>query len=264
MVLICYFLVSNNHVSDAWTFSGITHRQAYGLELNRDPDVVAPELTNREKQQRAKLWQAIMFQDTSLSFFLGLPPSTLHHDIPTSYLSCASRLQDSQFSIDSPGNDPSLVSASLKSDFNDRASLQAMWEHAGFVQTHICIPKSLGRPISTSTAHKTQLISQFREIYSSWEAPFSSMDPGRFDMLDQRLARQLIAISCNYFHVLTVLYMEKNHDLGIACDVYGALDAAHEAMSAFFAHVRLCPGQVDIWGVYHTRAFAQAVGDNIL
>jgi hypothetical protein len=258
MVLICYFLVSNNHVSDAWTFSGITHRQAYGLGLNRDPDVVTPELPYQGKQQRARLWQAIMFQDTSLSLFLGLPTSTLHHDIPKSYLNCTSTLQDPTFASHSGGS-TSLEIASPELNNHDRAFFQAIWEYATFVQTHICIPKSLGESISKSSAHKIQLISQFREMYSSWPSPFNSKDPVRFSISDQRLVRQLIAISSSYFYVLTILYMDKKPDLMVLCDVYDALDAAHEALSAFFAHVRLCPGQVDIWGTYHTRAFAQAV-----
>ena len=37
MVLITYFLMNDNHGSDAYAFAGILIRQAYALGLNRDP-----------------------------------------------------------------------------------------------------------------------------------------------------------------------------------------------------------------------------------
>lgn len=37
MVLLCYFLINDNHASDGWAFAGILMRQAYAMGLHRDP-----------------------------------------------------------------------------------------------------------------------------------------------------------------------------------------------------------------------------------
>lgn len=39
MVLICYFLINDNHASDGWAFAGILMRQAYAMGLHRDPKI---------------------------------------------------------------------------------------------------------------------------------------------------------------------------------------------------------------------------------
>jgi hypothetical protein len=39
MVLLCYFLINDNHASDGWSFAGILMRQAYAMGLHRDPNI---------------------------------------------------------------------------------------------------------------------------------------------------------------------------------------------------------------------------------
>jgi hypothetical protein len=39
MVLVCYFLINDNHASDGWAFAGILMRQAYAMGLHRDPHI---------------------------------------------------------------------------------------------------------------------------------------------------------------------------------------------------------------------------------
>lgn len=39
MVLVCYFLINDNHASDGWAFAGILMRQAYAMGLHRDPNI---------------------------------------------------------------------------------------------------------------------------------------------------------------------------------------------------------------------------------
>jgi hypothetical protein len=39
MVLVCYFLINDNHASDGWAFAGILIRQAYAMGLHRDPNI---------------------------------------------------------------------------------------------------------------------------------------------------------------------------------------------------------------------------------
>ncbi|KAL8832965.1 MAG: hypothetical protein Q9170_004625 [Blastenia crenularia] len=75
MVLITYFLMNDNHASDAWAFAGILQRQAYALGLNRDPSIVKPDAHPSEMQQRRKVWQAVFMQDTFLSVIIKLPPT---------------------------------------------------------------------------------------------------------------------------------------------------------------------------------------------
>ncbi|KAF5724948.1 zn 2cys6 transcription factor [Fusarium mundagurra] len=74
MVLLVHFLVNNNHVSEAWEFSGILIRQAQAMGLHRDSTIgmcLLPAGTSSftdlgtlvttganlfEKQQRRKIW----------------------------------------------------------------------------------------------------------------------------------------------------------------------------------------------------------------
>ena len=81
MVLIIYFLMNDNHAADAWAFAGILIRQAYALGLNRDPSIIVPHAHPFEKQQRRKVWQAVLFQDTFLTVILKLPPTATHTDV---------------------------------------------------------------------------------------------------------------------------------------------------------------------------------------
>ncbi|KAI4194763.1 MAG: hypothetical protein LQ350_007585 [Teloschistes chrysophthalmus] len=81
MVLITYFLMNDNHASDAWAFAGILQRQAYALGLNRDPSIVQPNAHPLEMQQRRKVWQAVFIQDTFLSVIIKLPPTVTHNDV---------------------------------------------------------------------------------------------------------------------------------------------------------------------------------------
>ncbi|KAA8571891.1 hypothetical protein EYC84_001843 [Monilinia fructicola] len=81
MVLITYFLINDNHASDGWAFAGILIRQAYAMGLHRDPNIVTPTASIFDKQQRRKLWQAVLLQDTFLTVLLSLPPSATHTDV---------------------------------------------------------------------------------------------------------------------------------------------------------------------------------------
>jgi hypothetical protein len=81
MVLICYFLMNDNHASDAWAFGGLLVRQSYAMGLHRDPDIIVPRCSLSDKQQRRKLWQAVFFQDTFLTVLLKLPPTATFSDV---------------------------------------------------------------------------------------------------------------------------------------------------------------------------------------
>lgn len=183
-ILICYFLISNNHISDAWTFSGMTQRQAYGLGPNRNPDIVRPDDTFSQRQQRCRLWQATMFQDTSLSLYCEMPPGTAFHDIDPTCLRCHDSTIDSQ--LESPDSSSPLtelfISSVDETQVNDVAFLRVMWEYATWSRAKICIPRALRRAIGTDAAHKVQLIAGFREMYSNWAPPFNSYSESRFSV----------------------------------------------------------------------------------
>lgn len=237
------------------------HRQAYGLGLNLDPEVHHPEASFAEKQLRAKLFWAVAFQDTSLSLYCELPPSILTYDIDSRSL----RNTTATDSHREASRDPLL---DIFSDFaipsqNDREEndvnfMTAMWQYTSFCQTHLCIPRALRRAVCTDSVHKAKLIAEFRALYSAWPAPFNSTNPSRFDGWDTRLTRQTIATSSNYYWVLCDLLMDSNEAFGVEPDFDGALDAAHEGLTAFFALVRLVPSQADSWSAHHTRAYDQA------
>lgn len=238
------------------------HRQAYGLGLNLNPDVHHPDASFAEKQLRLKLWQSVQFQDTSLSLYCEQPPATLYSDIdvsglrstPTSPQESSGAARDSTMDIFS--EIPAF--SQQNKEQNDVNFMSAMWQFTSFCQKHLCIPRALRRAVCTDAVHKAKMIAEFREMYSRWSAPFNSTTPNRFDAWDTRVIRQTIAASSNFFWVLMFLYMDSNETAGVESDYDGALDAAHEGLTAFFALVRLAPSQADAWSAHHTRAYDQA------
>lgn len=56
MVLVINSLVASHRGSDAWTFSGIAQRQAYGLKLHRNPTIVAPSAQTWEVSCKVKFF----------------------------------------------------------------------------------------------------------------------------------------------------------------------------------------------------------------
>lgn len=251
MIMITYYLISNNHISDAWTFSGMTQRQAYGLGLNLIPYISRPEDSFLQRQQRCRLWQATMFQDTSLSLYCAMPPGTTFHDIDPSCLRCHETFpavnQHESPETSSPLTDLSINSIDDESQVNDVAFRRAMLEYATWCQSKICIPRALRRGLCTDAAHKAKLIAEFLSMYLNWSPPFNSYSDSRFGGQDTRLLRQIIAVSSNFFWVLMCLYMDKDEAAGVESDIYGALEAAHEGLSAFFVIVRYVPSQAEMW-----------------
>ena len=104
MVLIVYFLMNDNHAADAWAFAGILIRQAYALGLNRDPSIAVPHVHPFEKQQRRKIWQAVLYQDTFFTIILKLPPTATHTDVRVEDL--ALEVEDSLTESGATGEQP--------------------------------------------------------------------------------------------------------------------------------------------------------------
>jgi hypothetical protein len=241
MVLITYFLINDNHASDGWAFAGILIRQAYAMGLHRDPNIVVPNATLFEKQLRRKLWQAVLLQDTFLTVLLSLPPSATHTDVNVE------DLVDDSTSI-------------AQTDPTDTAYVRGCWTLANLVQETICSPRSLDLPISSSPRQKSKLIADFRAVYRSFPDIFRSWDTDSITLLCQgnkRIVRQTLFLTSNYFHNVMLLHSSGSAEVPV--NVRGALEAAHDAINAFFLLYSLFESEAKVWWVFNHRAFLEAM-----
>lgn len=239
---IIYELMNSNHASDAWAFAGILTRNVCALGLNRDPSITARNAHPIEKQQRLKIWQAVLFQDTFFSIILKLPPNAIHTDCHVDDLL--------------PEVDPSL---SLDGA-TDISYIASQWKLADFVQPNLCVPQSLDSPISIDAARRSSLVKRFQAIHSSFPAPFRTFNDTAICDLAQhsrRLARQALFLTSNFYHCLMLIYAEEHETLD--CDVHGTLDAAHEAISSFFLLHKLFEDEARVWYHFQHRAFSEAL-----
>ncbi|KAK3318327.1 fungal-specific transcription factor domain-containing protein [Apodospora peruviana] len=241
MVLITYFLINDNHASDGWAFAGILMRQSYAMGLHRDPNIVVPDASLFEKQQRRKLWQAVLLQDTFLTVLLSLPPNATHTDVNVEDLI----EDDSSIANDDP---------------TDTAYIRGSWTLANLVQETICSPRSLDMPICTTARHRSKLIADFRAVYRSFPDIFRSWDPDALAQLAQdkkRIVRQTLFLSSNYFHNLMLVHASESLDVPV--NVRGTLEAAHDAITSFFVLFQLFEAEARVWWVFNHRAFLEAL-----
>ncbi|RDW79602.1 hypothetical protein BP6252_04240 [Coleophoma cylindrospora] len=241
MVLITYFLINDNHASDGWAFAGILIRQAYAMGLHRDPNIVSPNASIFEKQIRRKLWQAVLLQDTFLTVLLSLPPSATHTDVNVEDL-----IDDS--------------SSIAHSSPMDTAYIRGCWTLANLVQETICSPRSLDLPICSTVRQKHKLVADFRAVYRSLPDIFRSWDTESISTLAQsnkRIVRQTLFLTSNYHHNMMLLHSSSSPE--VPANVRGALEAAHEAIQAFFILYALFESEAKIWWVFNHRAFLEAL-----
>lgn len=272
MVLITYFLMNDNHASDGWAFAGILIRQAYAMGLHRDPNIVTPNASPFEKQQRRKVWQAVLYQDTFLTVLLSLPPSATHTDVSVADL------------ID----DTSSIASSCPTD---TAYVRGCWTLANLVQETICSPRSLDIPIASSPRHKAKILADFKSVYRTFPDIFRSWDATSLSALAQtnkRVVRQTLFLTSNYWHTVMLLHSSStaqplgnraqkpptpasfaessyNHGQlsadhgGVAVNVRSALEAAHEAIQSFFLFCQIFGSEARVWWVFNHRAFLEAL-----
>ncbi|KAH8597289.1 fungal-specific transcription factor domain-containing protein [Bisporella sp. PMI_857] len=241
MVLITYFLINDNHASDGWAFAGILMRQAYAMGLHRDPNIVCPTATIFEKQVRRKLWQAVLLQDTFLTVLLSLPPSATHTDVNVEDL-----VDDSSIAL---------------SNATDTAYMRGSWTLANLVQETICSPRSLDIPICTTQRQKTKLVADFRGVYRSFPDVFRSWDIASITQLcengNKRIVRQTLFLTSNYFHNVMLLHSSESEE--VPANIRGSLEAAHDAISAFFLLYLFFEVEAKVWWVFNHRAFLEAM-----
>ena len=189
MLLMSYFLMNDNHASDAYSWAGIHLRQAYAMRLHRDPEIVVPDASALEKQQRRKLWQAVFHHDTFLTVLLKLPPTATHSDVPVESLRAENEINQDGLEMCCVGEQSrveNLMSinviapqpyepvappaphhlidqATMK---NDVVYQRCMWHLGNLVQENLSSPCSLSLPLTTSSRHKDSLVAAFIEMSS--------------------------------------------------------------------------------------------------
>jgi hypothetical protein len=203
--------------------------------------IVTPNASVFEKQQRRKVWQAVLLQDTFLTVLLSLPPSATHTDVSVE------DLLDEDCSIAS-------------SDPTDTAYIRASWSLANLVQETICSPRSLDLPICGTARHKSKLVADFRAVYRSFPDVFRSWDSDSLDHLsrtDPRVVRQTLFLTSNYFHNLMLVHASESPEVPV--NVRGTLEAGHDAITAFFMLYNLLETEARVWWVFNHRAFLEAL-----
>lgn len=278
MLLMAYFLMNDNHASDAYAWAGIHLRQAYAMRLHRDPDIVVPEASVLEKQQRRKLWQAVFFQDTFLTVLLKLPPTATHSDVPVESL--ADENEDSMDGLDmclgTHSRVENLMSISviapqaceplapplphhiLDRDVmrSDVTYMRSMWHLGNLVQENLSSPCSLSLPLTNSPRHKDSLVAAFRRLYKSFPSFLTMLDYGTLQQQaasNPRGVRQNLFLTSNYWHCLMLLQASENEGAGVEPNVKSALEAAHEAIWAFFKLWGIFESEAPVWWVFQHR-----------
>lgn len=247
MVLLVYFLINDNHASDGWAFAGILMRQAYAMGLHRDPNIVTPGASQAQKQERRKVWQAVLHQDTFLTVLLSLPPNATHTDVHV----------DDMVDEVAPTGYTAINAASISTDL---AYIRGSWTLANLVQESICSPRCLDMPICATPRHKTKLVADFRAVYRSFPDIFRSWDAESLTALAQtngRAARQTLWLTSNYFHNAMLVHASESPDVPV--NVRATLEAAHDAINAFFMLHTLFEAEARTWWVFNHRAFLEAL-----
>ncbi|KAM3422825.1 Oleate activated transcription factor 3 [Cercospora zeina] len=283
MLLMSYFLMNDNHASDAYAWAGIHLRQSYALRLHRDPDVVVPEASTFEKQQRRKLWQAVFFHDTFLTLLLKLPPTATHSDVPVESLSDENELSDDGIDVGMGTHSrienlmsinviapqvPQPLPPPQPHHTTDRATMKAdiaymrsMWHLANLVQECLSSPIALSLPVANSVRHKESLVGAFQRLYKTFPAQLTILD---YDILQQqansnpRVVRQNLFLTSNYYHSLMLLQASENRAQGVEPNVKAALEAAHQALSCFFKLFSLFEVEAVVWWAFQHRAFEES------
>lgn len=284
MLLLGYFLMNDNHASDAYAWCGILLRQAYVMRLHRDPDLTMPNLPVVEKHTRRKYWQAVSHQDTFLTILLKLPPTATHSDVdvdalqdesqyncnfPDTYTGSIDRVENlmsiNVIAPQDPHPTPPLHPTQIvepQVDKTDVDYLKTMWKLANLVQETISSPLSLSLPMCSSPRHKITLVSNFRSLYRSCPTALTNLDHVTLQaqaITNPRVVRQNLFLTSNYYHCLMLLQASENAQAGVEVNVRGALEAAHEALWAYFKLYMLFENDAAVWWVFQHRAFEEAL-----
>jgi len=273
MVLICYFLMNDNHASDAWSFGGVLIRQSYAMGLHRDPDIFTPRCSLSDKQQRRKLWQSVLFQDTFLTVLLKLPPTATFSDVRVESLTDELDGYMTNGSSANGNSDPVINPMSISNiapmsdvfppyELSDRQYIRSMWHMANLVQRSCCTPRSLGSSLTKSPEEKDNLIREYHQLLDSFPLPLTTSDDDTIRDLaatNLRRLRQNLFLRSNFWHCVMIIYADEYDAGGVTCDVRGALGAARKALLSFFHFWEYLRVDAGVWWVFQHRAFEEAV-----
>lgn len=275
--------MNDNHTSDAFAWAGIHLRQSYAMRLHRDPEIVVPEASLLEKQQRRKLWQAIFFHDTFLTILLKLPPTATHSDVPVDSLADENELHDDyEIDVGAHSRVENLMSISViapqesvpplppqphhivdtQTKKNDLAYIRSMWYLGELVQETISSPNSLSLPLASSPRHKEQIVSSYKRLFKSFSAHLTQTDFATLQqqaLSEPRIVRQNLFLTSNFYHCLMMLQASENEAGDVECNIRAALEAAHEAIWSFFKLWQIFPSEAAVWWVFQHRAFEESL-----
>ena len=293
MVLMKYFLMNDNKPTDAWAFGGLISRQAYAMGLNRDPNRIVPESSLKDKNQRCKTWQAVYVQDTFFTLLLKLPPTTSFTDCTvdclkgdsfdpllaqppglapphplnrTSILVSPLPINTNPMSISNiaPRHSPppSSLTSQLPGKHSDIDYIRCMWRMADLVQKHICTPCALSRPVATSSRDKHALLSRFHALLSSFPPSLTTPLCASSALLvadGGRMARQNLFLRSSFWHAVMLVEADESEEVGVSCNVRGALEAGRTAVRSFFDFWDYLRTDAGVWWVLMHSAFEEAV-----
>jgi hypothetical protein len=115
-------------------------------------------------------------------------------------------------------------------------------------------------PICATARHKSKLIADFRAVYRSFPDVFRSWDTESLTTLagtNKRVVRQTLFLTSNYFHNLMLVHASESPDVPV--NARGTLEAAHDAIGAFFLLFNLLESEARVWWVFNHRAFLEAL-----
>jgi hypothetical protein len=74
---------------------------------------------------------------------------------------------------------------------------------------------------------------------------------------NKRIVRQTLFLTSNYFHNVMLLHSSASTEVPV--NIRGALEAAHDAIGAFFLLYNLFESEAKVWWVFNHRAFLEAM-----
>ncbi|KAK2630582.1 hypothetical protein QTJ16_001402 [Diplocarpon rosae] len=114
-------------------------------------------------------------------------------------------------------------------------------------------------PTDTSYIRAT-LLNSFRNVFRTLPPIFRAWTPTSLALLAQtnkRIVRQALFLTSNYYH--NVMLLHSSGSPAVPIDVKGALEAAHEAIQAFFLMFEILEAEAKVWWVFNHRAFLESM-----
>ena len=109
---------------------------------------------------------------------------------------------------------------------------------------------------------RRQHVAAYKRLYKSYPGHLTVTDFLKLQGLartNSRVVRQNLFLTSNYYHCLMLLQASENAGGGVECNIRAAIEAAHEAIQAFFRLWRIFPSEAAVWWVFQHRAFEEGL-----